>query len=112
MNQKLFEFLSDNGFTPMMSDYEEIRHLMSLEHCTATERAFLDEFKEKFMVQNDTIVSKNKMANGEYVWLYQSDFAKCNIKELVNSPEKENCPICDYAYDSVEHETSCQLYGG
>lgn len=28
------------------------------------------------------------------------------------SETEENCPLCDYPYDSIEHETSCQLYGG
>ena len=51
--------------------------------CTPNERAFLDEIREKFMVHNGTIVSKNRMAEGEYVYLYQMDF-KSNLKELVN----------------------------
>lgn len=110
MNQKLFEFLSDNGFTPMMSDYEEIRHLMSLEHCTANERAFLDEIREK----GEWI--KSAMPGADAIWfdyscIRQSDF-KTPLEGLVDEPKKEKCPLCLYPYDSVEHETSCQLFGG
>lgn len=57
--------------------------ILKIPICSPNERAFLDEIREKFMVHNGTIVSKNKMAEGEYVYLYQMDF-KSNLKELVN----------------------------
>ena len=80
MNQKLFEFLSSKGFTPMMSDYEEIRHLMSLEHCTPTERAFLDELREK---GEFTEIGNICIKEGASI-LWKTDFTKSNLKELVN----------------------------
>lgn len=63
---------------------EWMAKLASRPTCSKNERAFLDEIKDKFMVHNGTIVSKNRMAEGEYVYLYQSDFTKSNLKELVN----------------------------
>jgi len=99
MNQKLFEFLSAKGFTPMMSDYEEIRHLMSLEHCTPNERAFLDEIREKMELSEDFEGDPDyaiHIPTGSSM-LFQSDFTKSNLKELVNanrlqrlSPRMEN----------------------
>lgn len=54
--------------------------------CSPTERAFLDEIREKFAISNQTLLSRQPMVDGEYVILFQSDF-KCNLQELV---EKEN----------------------
>jgi len=50
--------------------------------CTSTERAFLDEIREKFAICNKTLLSRQPMAEGDYVALYQSDF-KCNLQELM-----------------------------
>ena len=49
--------------------------------CTATERAFLDELREKGKIfgADDPAIEV-----GEWTQISQSDFTKCNLKELVN----------------------------
>lgn len=54
--------------------------------CSPTERAFLDEIRERFGISNQTLLSRQPMADGEYVTLYQSDF-KCNLQELVEKKD-------------------------
>lgn len=88
--------------------------LVRIPTCTATERAFLDEIREKFEVSEDykddpDFVIHVAVGNSQ---LWQTDF-KTSLKELVNEPTKKQiCPLCDEPYDSIEHETSCQLFGG
>lgn len=55
--------------------------------CSPTERAFLDEIREKFAISNQTLLSRQPMADGEYVTLYQSDF-KCNLQELMEGEDE------------------------
>jgi len=52
----------------------------ALEHiCTKNERAFLDEIREN----GNYIIAYNKIEIKHDSDLYQSDFTKCNLSELV-----------------------------
>ena len=79
--------------------------------CTTTERAFLDEIREKGKMAKHGMHLTIDGQNGRYYELLQEDF-KANLKELVNDFKKEICPLCNSLYDSIEHKTSCLLYGG
>lgn len=53
--------------------------------CTTTERAFLDEIREKFEISEDFENDPNyaiHIAEGHSL-LWQEDFTKCNLQELV-----------------------------
>ena len=50
-------------------------------NCTATERMFLDEIREKFYYNKEEQGLTNQ--GNEYDILYQDTFAKCNLQELV-----------------------------
>ena len=63
-------------------DAEFAEWLASRPTCGVEQRKFLDEIREKFVIGNKTLLSRQPMVDGEYVILFQSDF-KCNLQELV-----------------------------
>jgi hypothetical protein len=81
--------------------------------CTANERKFLDRVREtyKYSPGGRSIYRVN--VGYDPTILYPQDFPDIDLKELVNSvaTKKEICPLCDEPYDSIEHQTSCQLFG-
>ena len=57
----------------------------ALEHiCTKNERAFLDEIREKYELKTETVdgVKYVYLSNAPSL-IYQSDFTRCNLSELV-----------------------------
>lgn len=59
----------------------EMENKLTLPVCSSSERAFLDELREKGKIfgTDDPAIEV-----GEWTQISQSDFTKCNLKELVN----------------------------
>lgn len=75
--------------------------------CSPTERAFLDEIREKckWFPYSGGMIGMNP--NGP-TNIFQVNFVT-NLKDLVDS--KEICSLCGSAYDSETHELTCELIG-
>lgn len=81
MNQQLHNFFASRGFIPTESDYEELKTILALEHCSKNQRKFLDEIREKYEWDNDDRVLSNK--EGSKIDVIDQDHFETNLSELV-----------------------------
>jgi hypothetical protein len=72
MNQQLHNFFASRGFIPTESDYEELKTILALEHCSKNQRKFLDELIKSGHIDIDG----DLVVDGKFRKYYfrQSDF--------------------------------------